>query len=184
MFGSETTRIQTVLGMWGFYGGEVDGKMGKGTATAIRRFKRYMLEIDPNYGATATPEPTATPNPNGMFGDMPIVNDELIVSEASRDLADEAVTPALMEYVDGDKDFTIFRKSIATGDTGSEALRVQTRLHQLKYVYGADGNFGELSVLGLKYFQRKNDLPETGVADRATQELLFSNRAIMMSRLS
>ena len=38
--------------------------------------------------------------------------------------------------------------------------------------------FGEVSVLGLKYFQRKNDLPETGVADRGTQELLFSNRAV------
>ena len=178
MFGSETTRIQTMLGMWGFYGGEVDGKMGKGTATAIRRFKRYMLEIDPNYGATATPAPTATPNPQGMFAEMAIVSDVPIVSEAAKDLADEAVTPALMEYVDGDKDFNIFRQTIAAGDSGNEALRVQTRLHQLKYVYATDGAFGEMSALGLKYFQRKNGLPETGVADEQTQRVLFSARAM------
>ena len=178
LFGSETTRIQTMLGMWGFYTGSVDGKMGRGTATAIRRFKRYMLEIDPNYGATATPAPTATPNPEGRFADMPVVMDVPIVSEASRDLADEAVTPALMEYVDGDKPFTVYRQTIAEGDRGNEALRVQIRLHQLKYVYSTDGAFGALSVLGLKYFQRKNGLPETGIADEATQQVLFSAKAM------
>ncbi len=178
MFGGETTRIQTALGMWGFYAGEVDGKMGSGTATAIRKFKRYMLEIDPTYGVTPTPAPTATPNPDGMFSDMPVVMDVPLMDEAAQDLADEAVTPALMEYVDGDKDFTIFRKTVAKGDTGNEVMRVQTRLHQLKYVYSHDGAFGELSELGLKYFQRKNGLPETGIADEATQKVLFSARAM------
>ncbi len=178
MFGGETTRIQTALGLWGFYANRVDGKMGKGTSTAIRKFKRYMLEIDPSYGATPTPAPTATPNPDGRFADMPVVMDVPIMNEEAQDLADEAVTPALMEYVDGDKEFTIFRKTVAKGDTGSEVMRVQTRLHQLNYVYSYDGAFGELSELGLKYFQRKNGLPETGIADEATQKVLFSARAL------
>ena len=179
MFGGETTRIQTMLGQWGFYGGSVDGKMGSGTAAAIRRFKRYMLEFDPTYGVTPTPVPTATPNPEGRFSDMPVVTDVLLgAEEAAQEKADEAVTPALMEYVDGDKEFTIYRETIAEGSTGSEALRVQTRLHQLKYVYSTDGAFGAMSALGLKYFQRKNGLPETGVADEATQRVLFSQKAM------
>ena len=178
MFGSETTRIQTALGLWGFYGGSIDGKMGRGTASAIRRFKHYMLAIDPTYGATPTPEPTATPNPEGVFGDMPVVMDIPLVSVEEKEAADEAVTPALMEYVDGDKDFQIFRQSVSNGDVSSEAMRVQTRLHQLKYVYSTDGAFGAMTELGLKYFQRKNGLPETGIADEKTQRVLFSAKAV------
>jgi len=178
MFGGETTRVQTMLAMWGFYGGAVDGKMGSGTATAVRRFKQYMVEHDPAFGATPTPEPTATPNPDGLFDEMPMVMDIRLEEDHSQDLTNEAITPAVLEYVDGDKGFTIYRSTVAKGDTGSEALRVQTRLHQLKYVYGTDGAFGELSELGLKYFQRKNGLPETGIADEATQKVLFSAKAL------
>jgi len=83
-----------------------------------------------------------------------------------------------MDYVNGVKTFEMYRRDITLGDENEDALRVQTRLHQLKYVYGTDGNFGALSVLGLRYFQRKNDLPETGIADRATQQLLFSAAAL------
>ena len=178
LFGGETTRIQTQLGLWGFYGGEVDGKMGRGTGSAIRRFKRYMKEIDPDFGTTPTPEPTATPNPEGQFSEMPVVMDMPLVSVEDQEAAEEAVTPALMEYVDGEKPFTLYRQTIAQGDTGSEAMRIQTRLHQLKYVYSADGAFGAVSELGLKYFQRKNGLPETGIADQVTQSVLFSAKAI------
>jgi len=109
---------------------------------------------------------------------MPVIMDRPLVDEAELDRTNDVVTPALMEYVNGEKSFTLYRRDVNRGDENEDALRVQTRLHQLKYVYGADGKFGDMSVLGLKYFQRKNDLPETGVADRTTQELLFSNRAV------
>ena len=178
MFGGEVTRVQTALGQWGFYEGAVDGKAGSGTEKAIRRFKQYMLEIDPTFGTTPTPAPTATPNPDGRFGDMPVVMDLPLVDESTQNLSNAAITPELMEYVDGDKGFTIYRQTVAKGDTGSEPMRVQTRLHQLKYVYSTDGVFGEMSELGLKYFQRKNGLPETGIADEATQNILFSARAL------
>ena len=178
LFGGEVTRVQTALGMWGFYGGAVDGKSGSGTEKAIRRFKQYMAEIDPTFGTTPTPEPTATPNPEGRFADMPVVMDLPLVDESTQNLSNAAITPELMAYVDGDKPFTIFRQTVAKGDTGSEPMRVQTRLHQLKYVYSTDGVFGDMSVLGLIYFQKKNGLPETGIADEATQRVLFSARAL------
>ena len=37
-FGGDLTRIQTVLSMWGFYGGKIDGLTGSGTSNAIRNF--------------------------------------------------------------------------------------------------------------------------------------------------
>ena len=179
MFGSELTRVQTMLGQWGFYGGIVDGQKGSATSTAIRTFKKYMTGLYPSFGVTPTPEPTATPNPNGQFDDMPVVLDEpLSTIDPSIALSDDSITPAVLELVDGERDFVVFRQTVQKGDTGDEALRVQTRLHQLKYLYAADGEFGDLSVRALKYFQRKHGLQETGVADAETQQVLFSAKAM------
>ncbi len=180
MFGGELTRVQSVLGQWGFYGGKVDGITGSGTDNAVRTFKSYMTALNPGFGVTPTPVPTATPNPNGMFGDMPVVADEPLTTPAptSDPLTDASITPAVMDYVDGYLPFTLYRKTVSKGDSGDEVLRVQTRLKQLNYLYDPDGSFGELSDLAVKYFQRKNGLPETGIADEATQNVLFSVRAI------
>ena len=179
MFGGEVTKLQTILGIWGFYGGPIDGQTGTGTENAIRTFKSYMTVLNPTFGVTPTPEPTATPNPDGRFADMPTVVDmPLVVAPTSDPLTDASVTFAVMEYINGEKPFTIYRKTVASGDSGSEALRVQTRLRQLKYLYAADGVYGDLSVRAMKYFQRKNRLPETGIADEATQNILFSGAAV------
>ena len=180
MFGGELTRAQTMLGQWGFYGGQVDGEPGSQTSEAIRSFKRYMRSFQPSFGVTPTPEPTATPNPDGLFGDMPVVEDQLLVTPAptTDPLTDDSITDAVMEYVDGEASFVVFRETVQEGSTGDEALRVQTRLHQLRYLCDADGVFGGLSTRALKYFQRKNHLQETGVADAETQQVLFSAKAM------
>jgi len=178
MFGGVLTRVQTMLGQWGFYGGPVDGEKGAGTDEAIRTFKSYMQAVSPGFGVTPTPEPTATPNPDGAFGDMPVVVDMPLATPSAAYRYDETITDAVMEYVDGDKDFVVFRQNVQEGDSGEEALRVQTRLHQLKYLYAADGAFGAISTRALRYFQRKNGLEETGVADAATQQMLFSAKAM------
>lgn len=177
-FGGDITRLQTMLGLWGFYGGKIDGVTGAGTSKAVRQFKEYMILVDPSFGTTPTPQPTATPNPEGRFADMPVVMDRPLVNQEELDRTNDAVTPAVMDYMTGMKPFMVYRQDVKQGDKNEDARRVQTRLHQLKYVYSTDGNFGALSKLGLKYFQRKNNLPETGVADRATQELLFSDKAV------
>ena len=177
-FGSETTRVQTALAQWGFYGSRVDGEMGSGTQAAIRTFKRYMQKIDPTYGATPTPAPTPTPDPNGRFSDMPIVVDVPLANSKAADELDSRIDDALLEYVDGTKSFQIYRQTVRNGDTGSEVLRVQTRLHQLNYLYKPDGAFGALSEEALKYFQRKNGLEDTGIADEQTQRVLFAPQAL------
>ena len=174
----ELTRVQNMLGQWGFYGGEVDGISGSGTDAAIQSFKAYMKKYYPGFGVTPSPEPTPTPNPEGQFNDMPVVMDQPLATPSTDYQWDGSITDAVMEYVDGQRDFVVFRQTVQEGDRSEEALRVQTRLHQLKYCYAADGVFGELSARALKYFQRKNGLEETGVADAETQQVLFSARAL------
>lgn len=177
MFGSETTRVQTMLVQWGFLAGRVDGVYGDNTAKAIKKFKRYMIDLDPNYGATPTPMPTATPDVNTAFGQMPVPYD-IPVYDPVEAVANGNIDDALLDYIDGGRTFNVFRTTVQQGDENDEALRVQTRLKQLRYLYSADGNFGMLSKLALMYFQKKHGLTETGIADRATQEMLFSAKAL------
>lgn len=178
LYGSETMRVQNAMATWGFMFSKVDGKMGDNTRAAIKRFKEYMSVLDPTYGITPTPMPTATPEVQASEYDMPIVEDVLL-QNVSPVLyrANGEVDSALLDYVDGVKPFQLFRQEVRNGDSGAEVLRVQTRLKHLKYLYSADGSFGGLTENALKYFQMKNGLSQTGIADQATQERLFSASA-------
>ena len=179
LFGSDTMRVQNALAQWGFMFSQVDGKMGDNTRVAIKDFKEYMMTVDPEYGATPTPAPTNTPAPTPeggeVFDDMPVASDELLEGVTPIVLkADGNIDEGVLQYVDGEKQFQVYRQTVRNGDKGAEAMRVQKRLKNLKYLYSADGSFGGLSELALKYFQRKHGLSESGVADQQTQELLFS----------
>ena len=177
VYGGEAVRVQTKLVEWGFMVGSVDGVLGKASTTAIADFKEYLSEnnmaVLPTPAPTATPAPTETPAP----GDMPLVDDQLlpvVTPEPAPYVADGQVDELVLSYVDGDSEFTIYRRTVQNGDKGGEVKRVQTRLKQLKYLYSADGEFGLNTTRALMYFQRKCGLQETGIADEATQRALFS----------
>ena len=179
LYGSETMRVQNALSLWGFMFSRVDGKMGDNTRAAIKRFKQYMATYVPDYGVTPTPAPTATPDPEDMgeYGYMPLVED-IPLENPVITKANGEIDAALLEYVDGEKSFVLVRQEVRNGDKGDEVQRVQTRLKALKYLYSADGSFGNLTENALKFFQKQNGLPETGVADLATQQKLFSTSAV------
>lgn len=65
-------------------------------------------------------------------------------------------------------------------DNEAETARVQRRLYALYYLpkIGVDGKWGGQSRDAVKEFQRDNGLDVTGVADRLTQEVLFSSDAL------
>ena len=175
-YGSEETRmLQTQLILWGFLNGSADGVMGSGTSKAITEFKKYMRQYVPEYGTTPTPSPT----PETPEGEMPIVLDLPLVTPVPEDIATSGeIDQFVMEYITGQKEFELYRTDVKTGDANSDALRVQKRLKQLNYLYSADGEFGANSERALCYFQRKHGLEETGVADKATQKILFSTQAL------
>ena len=68
---------------------------------------------------------------------------------------------------------------VKSGDKGDEVARVQRRLYTLFYLSrgGVDGKAGSGTKSAIQSFQEKNGLQQTGVADQATQALLFSDQA-------
>lgn len=175
-YGSEETKtLQSKLILWGFLNGRADGVTGSGTANAITDFKKYMRHYVPEYGTTPTPSPTPEP----AEGEMPIVLDMPLVTPVPEEIATSGeIDGYVMEYVNNLKEFEVYRTDVKLGDENADALRVQKRLKDLNYLYTADGEFGANSERALCYFQRKHGLEETGVADRTTQEILFSSQAL------
>ena len=191
--GAKGTDIETAqqrLAEWGFLEGTVDGHYGDDTEDAVKEFKSYQyedmlayLEANPTPSPEPTPTPTPSPTPTVAPGEMPVVFDATLPPEPTATPSptpyapDGEITDNLLDFFKSDN-FDVYRQTVRNGDKGTEVERVQRRLHQLKYLYSADGTFGNLTENALKYFQRKNNLDQTGVADETTQRLLFSPNAI------
>ena len=166
-------RVQDKLATWGFLEDEPDGVIGSNTSEAVASFKAYLrgyLRLYP----TPSPEPVETPAPTQPTGyaDAAIAVDVPIDQDA-----ESKITQDILDFVDGKYSFEVYRQTVTNGDTGDEVLRVQRRLHQLKYLALVDGTYGDTTERALLYFQKKNGLSQTAVADEATQRLLFSESA-------
>ena len=188
--GTDIEIAQQRLAEWGFLEGTVDGHYGDDTEDAVKEFKSYQyedmlayLEANPTPSPEPTPTPTPSPTPTVAPGEMPVVFDATLPPEPTATPSptpyapDGEITDNLLDFFKSDN-FDVYRQTVRNGDKGTEVERVQRRLHQLKYLYSADGTFGNLTENALKYFQRKNNLDQTGVADESTQRLLFSPNAI------
>ena len=186
--GVDIELAQQRLAEWGFLSGTVDGHYGDDTEDAVKAFKSYQYEdmleyLEANPTPTPAPTPTPTPTPTPAPGEMPMVYDATLPPEVAATPAptpyapDGEISDSLMDFFKADT-FDVYHETVRSGDEGIEVERVQRRLHQLNYLYSADGDFGSLTENALRYFQRKNNLDQTGVADETTQRLLFSADAI------
>jgi len=177
---NDTLRVQQKLAAWGFLTGRPDGIMGDGTREAVAEFKEYIYRVHPElYAQHATPVPVApstTPSPY----DMPVAEDlpADYVEIRSASGFDGEITPDIVRFGSGEASFQVYQRLLQSGDEGAEVWRIQRRLNRLGYLYQPDGSYGKLTTLAIKAFQRRNNLPESGVADQATQEVLFSDNAI------
>ena len=166
-------RVQDKLSVWGFLEEAPDGIAGSNTNEAVASFKTYLrgyLKLYP----TPSPESESTPAPTQSTGyaDAAIAVDVPIDQEAQSE-----ITQDVLDFVDGKYEFEVYRETVSNGDTGDEVERVQRRLHQLKYLALVDGVYGDTTERALLYFQKKNGLSQTAVADETTQRLLFSESA-------
>ena len=177
---SDVLLLQQKLVLWGFMSGGADGVMGDTTRTAISEFKEYIYVANAAaYAAYATPQPTPEPTP--MPDAQPVAIDtpiEPVTEIASASGFDGEITEEVLKFARGEYPFKIYQGLVQTGDRNAEVWRVQRRLRSLGYLYKPDGSYGSLTENALKYFQRKNGIKESGVADQATQEKLFSADAI------
>lgn len=140
-------------------------------------------------------EPAVTPGITLLTGaDEPDVTDEPI-AEADEPIEptptpayapDGIVTDELMADIISMKNVEAYHEDLARGsENRAEVTRLQRRLAALWYLSGytgIDGQFGPNTEAALKYFQKRNNIEQTGVADEAVLTLLYSAAAIKSDR--
>ena len=73
-------------------------------------------------------------------------------------------------------DFEVYQETLQSGSTGAEVTRLQTRLACLwYYTSGIDGQFGPGTASAIEYFQKRNSMEQTGIADVAFQQHLYGS---------
>ncbi|MBQ8507531.1 MAG: murein L,D-transpeptidase [Clostridia bacterium] len=168
-------RVQDKLAMWGFLMDDPDGRIGAKTEEAIAAFQDYLSSYYWTVFPSPSPEPIATPAPGEPSGyaDAAVAIDVPLKKEDTVEITED-----ILKYIDGDYNFEIYHETVSSGDSNLEVWRVQRRLYQLNYLPVVDGTYGADTERALLYFQKKNGLNQTAVADEATQRILFSNAAI------
>lgn len=91
----------------------------------------------------------------------------------------EMVTASAQEALLG-SELSVYVEDIAEESSSSEIARAQRRLNALMYLGsgGVDGDYGQSTKTAIEKFQQNNELEVTGVADEATQRVLYSESAI------
>ena len=186
--GGATQRLQDRLITLGYLDDAADGFYGGNTQAAVEQLERYVRQleqdvIDRRPEPTATPEPTPTPTPEPnsipMVVDVPLVTPEPSFEPAPTPITpvDGVADPLLQAYLFSD-DFKVTRGDLRAGDQGEAVSRIQVRLARLGYSAEIpDGVYGGGTARSVRIFQYYNGLDQTGIADTATQSLLFSKSA-------
>ncbi|MEF9973966.1 MAG: L,D-transpeptidase family protein [Clostridia bacterium] len=169
MKNDDVKALQEALIAQGFLEGEADGAYGNATVTAINNLKGFLNEqykkTVPVLPAAVFSDPNATPEPVA----------EIVLPYDVNGEADAKIMDALQNV-----DFSEFYETLQEGDESGAVKRVQSRLTSLAYLYkGADGAFGKTTADAVAKFQSLNGLAQTGIADKNTQALLFSQNAIV-----
>ena len=156
--GEDAKTVQRRLKELKYYTGNIDGKFGRASANALKKFQEnngleadgiagqgtYTVLFSENAlvnGATPTPAPTATPGP------------------------EETVTPGY--------------DTLRPGDNNDAVALMQERLIVLNYMSGtADGNYGNTTKAAVRAFQKANSLTVDGTAGQQTLSVLYSEQAI------
>lgn len=197
--GDGVQQLQEVLTLYGFLDDAADGTFGEKTETAVKEAQAYYYEqmqatVTPTPMATQawmtptpTPTPAPTPEPAASPDEAADVPEETklptptptirFAPEATPYTPDGVASEELLEWLYGDT-FDVYQATTQRGDKTAEAMRVQRRLVYLGYMRKADGNFGSATERCLVYFQKLNGLEQSGVADEATQRVLFSEQAV------
>ena len=178
--GRHVTEVQSALKIYGFFYSLADSVFEDKTDAAVKSFQQYQYD----HGLLeAKPLPTPTPAPAADEAEAPETDEAEAPATDEAEAADGYVPDGVVDdqlmamLTDGT--FEVFREELSTGSQGREVERLQYRLTDLDYLGDAiDGKFGPMTREALEYFQKVNKLEQTGVADEATQRLLFSDKAV------
>ena len=184
--GGDLHTLQVRLRRYGFMTAEADGQYTEQTRSAVLGFQRYAVNcyggdfdlphrqetaLAVTLGIGATPVPTPAPRRNASATEMPMLTPMPTLEPAYE--IDGVPTANLYNYLVSDL-FPVFRTEVQQGDSGAEVLRVQRRLFTLGYLQmEPDGIYDNLTREAVRFFQRRNGVLPSGVADERTQIKLF-----------
>lgn len=160
--GDEVRALQTRLRELGFNNMGTDGDYGAGTRRGVETLQQYMRSMeeaqlraqDPTLPADADLSAQLTVEVNGV------------------------ADPMLLDAFYSER-FPAIPDAMSSGAKSDDVVRLQRRLNGLEFFFGAlDGHYGGQTEKAVTAFQKRNSLPQTGEADRATLERLFSGDAL------
>lgn len=149
--GSAVQALQSALKELGFYTSTIDGKYGTGTKNAVIAFQKM----------------------NGLpqTGTADAASQQLLYEGQPKNSRGKATKVQTVAPID--------MPTISSGSRGDAVSRLQARLKELGYYTSTvDGICGSGTVSAIRAFQKKNGIKETGIADQATQTILYSAQAV------
>ncbi len=191
--GTGVKNVQKQLVILGFMNGSVNGTFGESTKNGVRALESYLYKIDHQVAATPAPTLSADAEPiidsasdeADLAADDPETNPYEVLPDSSADTAADGFEPTGVMTADLqirllEDGIPIYWETVQSGSRGDEVRRVQRRLYSLNYLTasGVDGVFGGGTERAVRQFQECNSLPQTGVADQATQSALFAEEAV------
>ena len=182
--GDAVKTVQKQLIWLGFMNGTANGSFDARTTEGVKRLQIYLHRIDAAQQAAQAPSDTAVVSAPPRSGGAAPVTVRTSLLDAEDGYEPDGVVSAELQTLLLDEGVTLFRAVVQQGDRNTEVARVQRRLASLEYIYtsGVDGIFGGGTENALRKFQGRNKLPQTGVADMATQAALFSEDAVKALR--
>ena len=174
--GTAVYAVQTLLYDLGFLESAPDGKFGAQTKQAVLQYMKFVAAsavefMQSNEDARAAAILAVPAEDMPIAYDAPIISTETVVT-------DGRVTPEWLDFMMNGT--ARVGADIGPDSSREDVRRVQRRLRALSYTADTriDGMFGANTGRCLKYFQRLNNLEETGICDSATQTVLFSEAAV------
>jgi len=145
--GESVVRLQEMLIRYGFMSGTADGEYGAKTAAAVKAFQKHLIS-------------------QGLEGEG-----ALLIAATGE------ATSLTQEYLFS-ASYSTFVQELAEGDEADDVQRIETRLAALGYLDGApDKMYDEYTTAVVSAFQANSGLEATGMIDRTTVDMLFSENA-------
>lgn len=140
------------------------GDSVKALQTALAQLGYYAVNADGVFGEGTRRAVTAYQRANGL---------------EPTGTADASTLIRLYEGESVNREEYVVSQTAAKGDAGANVRSIQDRLRELGYFKGdSTGTYGELTARAVARFQAGNELTQTGTADAATYEALFSESAM------
>ncbi len=141
--------MQECLYNWGFFQAKIDATYGSGTAAAVAEFQATIWEREWDK--------------RHAEGGIPF-------SKSNFDLQGNSVDSYIYQYFI-DKNYTFSFTDLKIGDKGPGVARIQNILYNYGYLWREpDNSYDYFTQAAVTWFQKKHGLPQTGIADEATQK--------------